>query len=48
MFVKIDAKANFTECKSFVEAIMRDIGSTYKIKDFSHPGFVNGRCAALL
>ncbi|MCI0501463.1 MAG: phenylalanine--tRNA ligase subunit beta, partial [Epsilonproteobacteria bacterium] len=47
-FVKIDAKANFTECKSFVEAIMRDIGITYEIKDFSHPGFVTGRCAALI
>jgi len=44
-FVKIDAKANFTECKSLVEAIMRDIGITYEIKDFSHPGFVKGRCA---
>jgi phenylalanyl-tRNA synthetase beta chain len=47
-FVKIDAKANFTECKSFVEAIMRDIGITYEIKDFSHPGFVNGRCATVI
>ena len=47
-FVKIDAKANFTECKSIVEAIMRDIGVTYDIKDFNHPGFVNGRCAVII
>jgi phenylalanyl-tRNA synthetase beta chain len=47
-FVKINAKANFTECKSYVEAIMRDIGISYEIKDFSHPGFVNGRCAAII
>ncbi len=47
-FVKIDAKANFTECKSLVEAIMRDIGITYEIKDFSHPGFVKGRCAEVV
>lgn len=47
-FVKIDAKANFTECKSFVEAIMRDIGIKYDIKDFNHPGFVNGRCATVV
>ena len=47
-FVKIDAKANFTECKSFVEAIFRDIGISYEINDFSHPGFVNGRCAAVV
>jgi phenylalanyl-tRNA synthetase beta chain len=46
-FVKIDAKANFTECKSFVEAIMRDVGISYEIKDFTHPGFVNGRCAVV-
>ncbi len=47
-FVKIDAKANFTECKSFVEAIMRDIGIEYDIKDFNHPGFVKGRCATVV
>jgi len=27
---------------------MRDIGITYEIKDFSHPGFVNGRCATVI
>lgn len=47
-FVKIDAKANFTECKSFVEAIMRDLGIHYDINDFDHPGFVEGRCAAVI
>ena len=47
-FVKIDAKANFTECKSIVEAIMRDSGFDFKIKEFNHPGFVKGRCASLV
>jgi len=47
-FVKIDAKANFTECKSIVEAIMRDIGIQYDIDDYDHPGFVEGRCAAVI
>ena len=47
-FVKIDSKASFTECKSFVEAIVRDSGIKYEIKDESHPGFVNGRCAAII
>jgi phenylalanyl-tRNA synthetase beta chain len=47
-FVKIDAKANFTECKSLVEAVMRDIGVTYEIKDFNHSGFVKGRCAEVI
>lgn len=46
--VKIDAKANFTECKSFVDAVMRDSGTTYNIKDKNHPGFVNGRCASII
>lgn len=47
-FVKIDAKANFTECKSFVEAVMRDAGIAYEIKDYVHPGFVKGRCASVV
>lgn len=47
-FLKIDAKANFTECKSLADAIMRDIGCTYIIKDKYHPAFVKGRCAAII
>jgi phenylalanyl-tRNA synthetase beta chain len=47
-FVKIDAKAGFTECKSFVDAIMRDSGMMYEIKDDSHPAFVKGRCASII
>ena len=47
-FVKIYAKANFTECKSLVEAFMRDSGTKYRIKDYDHPAFVKGRCAAVV
>ena len=47
-FVKIDAKASFTECKSLVEAIMRDSGFNFSIKDFDHSAFINGRCAMIL
>jgi len=47
-FVKIDAKANFTECKSILEAVMRDSGSKYKIEENSHPGFVKGRCSSVI
>ncbi|MDH7517564.1 MAG: phenylalanine--tRNA ligase subunit beta [Candidatus Thermoplasmatota archaeon] len=46
--VKIDAKANFTECKSIVEAVIRDSGFGYTIKDKIHPAFVNGRCASIV
>jgi len=47
-FVKIDAKANFTECKSYVDAVMRDLGVKHIIKDNNHPGFVPGRCASVV
>ena len=46
--VKIDAKANFTGCKSLVDAVMRDVGKKYSIKDRVHPGFVKGRCASIV
>ena len=45
--IKIDAKANFTQCKSYVEAVLRDIGITSTIKDTAHPAFIQGRCASL-
>jgi len=47
-FAKIDAKANFTECKSYAESIIRDIGQDFKIKDCTHPGFIEGRCATIV
>lgn len=47
-FVKIDSKANFTECKSYAEAILRDIGKTsYTLRKKEHPGFIKGRCASI-
>jgi len=46
-FVKIDAKANFTECKSYAEAVLRELGKTYQIKPKEHPGFIKGRCAQI-
>jgi len=46
-FVKIDAKANFTECKSYAESILRELGKTYQIKSMEHPGFIKGRCAEI-
>ena len=47
-FAKIDAKANFTECKSYAESITRNIGLDFKIKDCNHPAFIEGRCAAIV
>jgi phenylalanyl-tRNA synthetase beta chain len=47
-FVKIDAKANFTECKSLIDAVLRDSGTKYEIKNNDHPAFVEGRCASVI
>jgi len=46
--LKIDAKANFTECKSLVETVMRDANVEYTIKDKVHHAFVRGRCASVV
>jgi len=46
--MKIDAKANFTESKSIAEAVLRDIGIDFNIKEKNHPGFISGRCASII
>jgi len=46
--LKIDAKANFTLCKSIVEAVLRDIGCKYSIKEKNHAAFIEGRCASIV
>lgn len=46
--LKIDAKANFTECKSLIETVLRECGEKPVIKEKTHPAFIEGRCAAIL
>jgi phenylalanyl-tRNA synthetase beta chain len=46
--LKIDAKANFTECKSLIETVLRECGEKTVIKGKTHPAFIEGRCAVLL
>ncbi len=46
--IKIDAKANFTECKSLVETVLRECGHRLVIKERSHASFIEGRCACML
>jgi len=46
--LKIDAKANFTECKSLVETILRECGEKPVIREEPHNAFIKGRCAAIL
>lgn len=46
--MKIDAKAGFTECKSYVEAIIKNLGFIMDVEEKAHPSFIEGRCAAVL
>jgi phenylalanyl-tRNA synthetase beta chain len=46
--LKIDAKANFTECKSLVETILRECEVKPVIKEKTHGAFIEGRCAGVL
>jgi phenylalanyl-tRNA synthetase beta chain len=46
--LKIDAKANFTECKSLVEHLLRECGQKPVIKERFHSAFIEGRCAAIM
>ena len=46
--MKIDAKANFTECKSLVETVLRECGRKPVIKEKTHGAFIEGRCASVL
>lgn len=46
--MKIDAKANFTECKSLIETVMRECGVKLIIKEAMHGSFIDGRCAAVV
>jgi phenylalanyl-tRNA synthetase beta chain len=43
----IHAKASFTEVKSLVQSIMRDLGREFDVETASDPNFIPGRCAAV-
>ena len=46
--VKMDAKSNFSDCKSIVEALIREIGIDYKLEEKNHSAFITGRCASII
>jgi len=46
--VKIAAKTGFTECKSIVEAILRNFGHKMDVEELAHPSFIDGRCASIM
>ena len=41
----IHAKASFTEVKSLVQSVMRDLGRKYELEAGDDPNFIPGRCA---
>ena len=46
--VEISAKAGFTNCKSIIEAVIRNIGIKYELAEKDHPAFISGRCASVI
>ena len=46
--VAIHAKAGFTEMKSLVLSICRDMGIECEVRPASDPAFIRGRCAAIV
>ncbi len=48
-FLSIDSSVSFTECKSYVEAILRDLNvKDYEIEKKKHGSFIDGRCASII
>ena len=44
----IHAKASFTEVKSLVQSIIRDIWREFKAEASEDPNFLSGRCASII
>ncbi len=46
--MKMDAKAGFTECKSIVEALLRNLGVEAEVVEKKSGAFIDGRCASVI
>jgi len=46
--LRSDAKASFTLCKQYVEAVLRELEVKHSFVEGSHPAFIEGRCARVL
>ena len=46
--VTIHASAGFTEIRSSLDALSKNIGRTLEIKNTEHPSFLSGRCGAII
>ena len=42
------SKASFSEIKSVVESFLRNLGVDYRIEEFKHPSFIEGRVAKVV
>lgn len=43
----IHARAGFTEVKSLVQALLRDVGRTFELEPEENANFIDGRCASV-
>ncbi len=46
--VTIHAQAGFTEMRSSLDALMKNVGHDFEVKTGEHPSFLTGRCGALM
>ncbi|NPA75736.1 MAG: phenylalanine--tRNA ligase subunit beta [Euryarchaeota archaeon] len=47
-FVMVDSRVGFTDSKSIVERILKDLGvQNYEIREKEHSSFISGRCASV-
>ena len=44
----IHARAGFTEVKSLVQGLLRDVGKTFEVEPAEDANFIDGRCASVL
>jgi phenylalanyl-tRNA synthetase beta chain len=44
----LDHKVNFSEMQSVVEALLRNLGADYKLKESSSETFIKGRCGEII
>ncbi len=47
-FAIIHPNANFNELKSYAEGLLREMDINYKLKNYIHPSFIEGRCARVI
>jgi len=43
----LHARASFTEAKSLVQGLMRDLGKPYEIEAAEDANYIDGRCASV-